>query len=121
MRWADAAPGGGESEDWRWWRLIQLKNSSPYLPDLTRPTPETSSRCIVYSVFQTDAAGSAFTIGYQFGTEQYENWQEDTVQTSIYDCGYLPNSRQQIFTLSTCTDSGMEQDRLVVHCAVLTE
>lgn len=84
-------------------------------------TPETSSRCIVYSVFQTDAAGSAFTIGYQFGTEQYENWQEDTVQTSIYDCGYLPNSRQQIFTLSTCTDSGMEQDRLVVHCAVLTE
>lgn len=81
-------------------------------------TPETASRSIVFSIFQTNYSGNAFTIGYQPGTEQYEKWQSEMINASLYDCGYLPDVQQQIFTLSTCADSGSAQDRLVVHCAV---
>lgn len=77
-----------------------------------------SCRSVVYSVYRTDHDGPAYTIGYSFETEAYRRWQEETAEQSLYDCGYMPDSGQQVFTLSTCTDSGAATDRLVVHCAV---
>ena len=40
------------------------------------------------------------------------------MKNAAYDCGIAPTGQEQIFTLSTCVDSGSAKDRFVVQCVV---
>lgn len=81
-------------------------------------TPEQSCTCTVYAAYRTRYDSAVYTIGYETGTEVFREWIHDTVGHAAYDCGIAPTGQEQIFTLSTCVDSGSAKDRLVVQCVV---
>ncbi|MFQ7289608.1 MAG: class B sortase [Lacrimispora saccharolytica] len=81
-------------------------------------TPDHSYTCTVYAAYRTRYDSAVYTIGYETGTEVFREWIHDTVGNAAYDCGIAPTGQEQIFTLSTCVDSGSAKDRLVVQCVV---
>ena len=81
-------------------------------------TPDQSYTCTVYAAYRTRYDSAVYTIGYETGTEVFREWINDTVEHAAYDCGIAPTGQEQIFTLSTCVDSGLAKDRLVVQCVV---
>ena len=81
-------------------------------------TPDQSYTCTVYAAYRTRYDSAVYTIGYETGTEVFREWSNDTVEHAAYDCGIAPTGQEQIFTLSTCVDSGVEKERLVVQCVV---
>jgi len=81
-------------------------------------TPDQSYTCTVYAAYRTRYDSAVYTIGYETGTEVFREWINDTVEHAAYDCGIAPTGQEQIFTLSTCVDSGSAKDRLVVQCVV---
>ena len=81
-------------------------------------TPEKSYTCTVYAAYRTRYDSEVYTIGYETDTEVYRKWIDGTVKNAAYDCGIAPTGQEQIFTLSTCVDSGSAKDRFVVQCVV---
>lgn len=81
-------------------------------------TPDQSYTCTVYAAYRTRYDSAVYTIGYETGTEVFREWINDTVEHAVYDCGIAPTGQEQIFTLSTCVDSGSAKDRYVVQCVV---
>ena len=81
-------------------------------------TPDQSYTCTVYAAYRTRYDSAVYTIGYETGTEVFREWINDTVEYAAYDCGIAPTGQEQIFTLSTCVDSGSAKDRYVVQCVV---
>lgn len=81
-------------------------------------TPDQSYTCTVYAAYRTRYDSAVYTIGYETGTEVFREWINDTVEHAAYDCGIAPTGQEQIFTLSTCVDSGSAKDRYVVQCVV---
>lgn len=81
-------------------------------------TPEKTLSCTVYAAYRTRYDSVVYTIGYQFDTEDYRQWIDTSITSALYDCGIAPTGKEQIFTLSTCVDSGSANDRFVIHCVV---
>lgn len=81
-------------------------------------TPGQSYTCTVYAAYRTRYDSAVYTIGYETGTEVFREWINDTVEHAAYDCGIAPTGQEQIFTLSTCVDSGSAKERYVVQCVV---
>lgn len=81
-------------------------------------TPKASYSCTVYAAYRTRYDSDVYTIGYAKDTDAYREWIDKTVSQSLYDCGIAPTGTEQIFTLSTCVDSGSAKDRFVVQCVV---
>lgn len=81
-------------------------------------TPEQSVACTIYAAYRTKYDSEVYTVGYQTGTESYCQWVEQTLARPLYDSGVVPDGQEQIFTLSTCADSGSALDRFVVQCVV---
>ena len=93
----------------------EFRNRYPYVYIYT---PDQSYTCTVYAAYRTRYDSAVYTIGYETGTEVFREWINDTVEHAAYDCGIAPTGQEQIFTLSTCVDSGLAKDRLVVQCVV---
>lgn len=81
-------------------------------------TSKASYSCTVYAAYRTRYDSDVYTIGYAKDTDAYREWIDKTVAQSLYDCGIAPTGTEQIFTLSTCVDSGSAKDRFVVQCVV---
>lgn len=81
-------------------------------------TPERSFTCTVYAAYRTKYNSDVYTIGYQTDTDSYRQWIGTSSSHALYDCGIMPSGTEQVFTLSTCVDSGSAQDRFVVQCVV---
>lgn len=81
-------------------------------------TPKCTYVCVVYSAYTCRGGDGTYRIGFTKNTEEYSRWLQESKDSSLYDTGVMPGPDAQIFTLSTCTDSGSASDRFVVQAVV---
>lgn len=79
-------------------------------------TPDQTHQMAVYSAYQTKDNSDTYTTGYTLGSKEFKNWIRYTQEQSLYATEFEPDSKKQIFTLSTCADYGVVNDRFVIHC-----
>lgn len=74
--------------------------------------------CIVYTAYVCSVEDLTYTVGYESGQENYEEFICHTLDRSCISTKRKPSNTDQIVTLSTCTDSGNAEKRFVVNCIV---
>jgi len=91
----------------------EFLKAHPYIYILT-PT-ERRIYC-VYSTYQTDNVSYAFS--QVNSPSQYEQYQQKSLEASIYDCGIHLDKTQDIITLATCTND-TDEHRNIVHAVCI--
>lgn len=84
-------------------------------------TPDRTLKCGIYSAYGTKDNSDTYTVGYTLGSRDFQEWIRYTRQEAYYQTEFEPDGSRQIFTLSTCADYGVQNDRFVVQCVVLQE
>lgn len=84
-------------------------------------TPDRTLKCGIYAAYGTKDNSDTYTLGYTLGSKDFKEWIRYTRQGAYYQTEFVPDGEKQIFTLSTCADYGVKNDRFVVNCVVLQE
>lgn len=79
--------------------------------------PGETIRAVPYSVYDCRDATDTYRIEFGSG-EEWQQWQEMTVEKSYHDAGENPEPGSQVVTLSTCSNGRGRKSRFVVNCIV---
>ncbi|MCI8484128.1 MAG: class B sortase [Lachnospiraceae bacterium] len=96
-------------------KLNEFREEETYRknPEFFIYTPEGTGRYEIFSCYATELKGDAFLC--QFANEEtYGEWQQRTVERSLYDTGVKVSPKQKTVTLMTCTPAG-GRERFLVH------
>lgn len=74
----------------------------------------------IYSCYRTSSNDTTYTFGLETETDSYEDYLNYTRNQALYDTGIIPESTDQIITLSTCTNQE-DTERFVVQARLMTE
>ena len=96
----------------KWYAQKEFRDAHPYIYIYQ---PKQTLRCRVYSVYECLDGSDTYQTVFS-DDKEYHLWQQmtaasDDAQTTV------PSRKEQVLTLSTCTDSGYMK-RLVVHSVI---
>lgn len=94
------------------------KNFAEKYPDVWIFLPEEELHCVVYSAYSCSVDDLTYTVGYETDQKSYKEFIDHTLAQSRNPAAEIPTERDQIVTLSTCTDSGDAEKRFVVNCRI---
>lgn len=76
-------------------------------------TPENAFRYEIYSYYIAEPDSHTFFLCEN--EKEYEEYQQMALEQSAGDCGVKPDTEHSTLTLATCSGSGANKKRLVVH------
>jgi len=87
-------------------------------PDVYIYTPERSVHCLIYSAYTCPKEDSTYTMGFEPDSAEFGEYILHTIEMSGIETGITPTQEDQVFILSTCSDTGDHSVRYVVCCVV---
>ncbi len=94
-------------------RLVQEEGLYRDCPEFYFYTPGDSRRYVVYSYYITSPESDTYYLNEN--DEEYGDWQNRVLGYSSADCGVEVDPQKPTLTLSTCSGTGANKQRLVVH------
>lgn len=97
---------------------VEFWKKYPYVYIYTPSRILSLAICSVYDCSDNDIT---YTLGYSLGSDDFRQWITRIMGKSTYKTEFIPTGDEQIFTLSTCADSGAENNRFLINCMVIRE
>ncbi len=82
-------------------------------PEFYLYTPEASYKYVIYSYYITSPKSHTYFLCET--DEEYEDYQKMALEESAFDCKVEPDVKAPTLTLATCSGTGANKQRLVVH------
>ncbi len=94
-------------------RFLKEEDALKNNPDFYYYTPECAYRFEIYSYYIAEPSSHTFFLCEN--DEEYSEYQQMALDESVRDCNVSPDTDHSTLTLATCSGSGANKKRLVVH------